>query len=60
MSNIINCECKKCHYSFELDKQTVDKLIDGDLLINCPDCGVDLRFTKIIEGHFAIGIPRKK
>ncbi|MFX0137018.1 MAG: hypothetical protein ACFFDN_25495 [Candidatus Hodarchaeota archaeon] len=57
MSNIITCECKNCHYDFELDKKTVNELINGDLKINCPECGVDLKFTKIIEGNFAIGSP---
>ena len=58
MTDIITCECKKCHYNFELDKKTVNELINGDLLINCPDCGVDLKFTEIIEENFAIGYPK--
>ena len=57
MTDIITCECRNCHYYFDLDKKTVDELINGDLLINCPDCGVDLKFSEIIDNKFALGIP---
>ena len=54
---MISCECLKCHYNFKLDRATVNKLINGELSINCPDCGVDLKFTEIIEENFAMGSP---
>jgi len=57
MTDMITCECKGCHYYFDLDKETVNKLISGKLSINCPDCGADLKFTEIIEENFAMGYP---
>ncbi len=57
MTDMISCECLKCHYNFELKRETVNKLINGELSINCPDCGVDLKFTEIIEDNFAMGSP---
>ena len=58
MTDLISCDCMQCHYNFELEREIVNKLIGGNLSINCPECGADLKFTEIIEEHYALGYPR--